>query len=138
MHFVVGGAFQGKRKWVRERYGINDGVHIIWHNGYVEPYGPPGGVETAKTVVFDGLEAAIRRQPDADEWEPYFRAWQRWEAAKPDRAVVWIGTDVTQGIVPVDSEERRWRDAVGMCYQRLASICCRVDRIWCGLSERLK
>ncbi|MEW5321886.1 bifunctional adenosylcobinamide kinase/adenosylcobinamide-phosphate guanylyltransferase [Geobacillus thermoleovorans] len=138
MHFVIGGAFQGKRKWVRERYGINDGVHIIWHNGYVEPYGPPGGVETAKTVVLDGLEASIRPRPDADEWESYFRAWQRWEAAKPDRTVVWIGTDVTQGVVPVDPEERRWRDAVGMCYQRLASMCCRVDRIWCGLAERLK
>nr|WP_253263989.1 bifunctional adenosylcobinamide kinase/adenosylcobinamide-phosphate guanylyltransferase [Geobacillus sp. BMUD] len=104
----------------------------------MEPYGPPGGIPTAKTVVFDGLEAAIRLRPDVKEWEAYFRAWRQWEEAEPGRTVVWIGTDVTQGVVPVDPQERRWRDAVGMCYQQLASMCCRVDRVWCGLSERLK
>ncbi|WP_033021126.1 MULTISPECIES: bifunctional adenosylcobinamide kinase/adenosylcobinamide-phosphate guanylyltransferase [Geobacillus] len=138
MHFVVGGAFQGKRKWVRERYGVGDGSHIVWQDGYQAPYQAPDDVHGAKTVVLDGLEAAIRRVSDVDEWEKRFGDWRRWEAAAPGRTVVWIGTDVTQGIVPVDREERRWRDAVGLCYQRLAAMCSRVDRLWCGLAERLK
>ncbi|ABO67540.1 cobalamin biosynthesis protein [Geobacillus thermodenitrificans] len=138
MHFVVGGAFQGKRKWVRERYGIGDGVQIVWHDGYQEPYGPPNGVKVAKTVVFEGLEAAIRRLPDTAEWERFFHAWKQWEDEVAGRTVVWVGTDVTQGVVPTDPADRRWRDAVGVCYQRLAAMCCRVDRLWCGLAERLK
>ncbi|KMY62887.1 cobalamin biosynthesis protein [Geobacillus stearothermophilus] len=138
MHFVVGGAFQGRRKWVRERYGISDGVHIVWHDGYQEPYGWPDGAKTAKTVVLDGLEAAIRRLPDPEEWERFFCAWKQWEEGAAGRTVVWIGTDVTQGVVPTDRQERRWRDAVGLCYQQLAAVCHRVDRLWCGLAERLK
>mgnify|MGYP001302868528 FL=1 len=123
---------------MRERYGISEGVHIVWHDGYQEPYRLPDDIKMAKIVVFDGLEAAIRRFPNAEEWEQFFRTWQQWQDEAAGRTVIWVGTDITQGVVPTEREDRRWRDVVGICYQRLAAICCRVDRIWCGLAERLK
>jgi adenosylcobinamide kinase / adenosylcobinamide-phosphate guanylyltransferase len=88
--------------------------------------------------VFEGLEAAIRRLPDLGYWGQLFWRWQEWERQCPGRTVVWIGTDITQGIVPIEQEDRLWRDVTGWCYQRLAEFCDHVDRIWCGLAERIK
>jgi adenosylcobinamide kinase/adenosylcobinamide-phosphate guanylyltransferase len=91
-----------------------------------------------RIVVFEGLEAAIRRIPDVAHWKRMFRIWHEWEQQGAGRTVVWIGSDITQGIVPVEKEERLWRDVTGWCYQQLAQLCDRVDRVWCGLAERMK
>ncbi|MFC4184068.1 bifunctional adenosylcobinamide kinase/adenosylcobinamide-phosphate guanylyltransferase [Saccharococcus thermophilus] len=138
MHFIVGGAFQGKRKWVCKHYGIRERKDIIWYNGYEGTYGEPDESISERIVVFEGLEAAIRRLPDLGYWGQLFWRWQEWERQCPGRTVVWIGTDITQGIVPIEQEDRLWRDVTGWCYQRLAEFCDRVDRIWCGLAERIK
>lgn len=136
MHFVVGGAFQGKRKWVVEHYRLTEVAHV-WCSGYTQAAVLPGEVH-AHMVVFEGLEAWIRRLPERAYWESFFQAWYEWERGADGRYVIWIGCDITQGIVPLEKEERQWRDVTGWCYQQLAKQCTRVDRIWCGLAERMK
>jgi adenosylcobinamide kinase / adenosylcobinamide-phosphate guanylyltransferase len=89
-------------------------------------------------VVFEGLEAWIRRMPNRIHWEHVFQTWHDWEQENDERTVVWIGCDITQGIVPLTKEERNWRDVTGWCYQELVKRCDRVDRVWCGLVERMK
>ncbi len=88
--------------------------------------------------MFEGVEAFIRRLPDRTHWETFFQTWREWEREKAGRIVVWIGCDITQGIVPMAKEERDWRDVTGWCYQQLTQWCDRVDRLWCGLAERMK
>ncbi|AEH47392.1 bifunctional adenosylcobinamide kinase/adenosylcobinamide-phosphate guanylyltransferase [Parageobacillus thermoglucosidasius] len=138
MHFIVGGAFQGKRKWARAYYRVEGRKDVVWCNGYEREYGEPDVNIRERIVVFEGLEAAIRRIPDVAHWKRMFRIWHEWEQQGAGRTVVWIGSDITQGIVPVEKEERLWRDVTGWCYQQLAQLCDRVDRVWCGLAERMK
>ena len=52
--------------------------------------------------------------------------------------VILIGTDITKGIVPIEAENRVWRDVTGRVYQDTVSICNRVDLIWYGINKRLK
>ena len=52
--------------------------------------------------------------------------------------IIVIGTDITKGIVPIEKENRVWRDLTGRVFQDTASICERVDLIWYGISKRLK
>ncbi|MBB3906674.1 MULTISPECIES: bifunctional adenosylcobinamide kinase/adenosylcobinamide-phosphate guanylyltransferase [Anoxybacillus] len=137
MHFVSGGAFQGKRKWVCDYYQLNEKVWYRWCNGYKGDYFFPEE-EMENVVVFEGMEALIWRLPDREHWAMFFQSWHQWEQNKPGRNVVWIGCDITQGIVPLTEEERNWRDVTGWCYQELTSRCSRVDRLWCGLAERIK
>jgi adenosylcobinamide kinase / adenosylcobinamide-phosphate guanylyltransferase len=144
MHFIVGGAFQGKRKWAKQYYQLNDYHSYLWCNGYKTEFFLPNHKVTQSLVVFEGLETLIRQKLNTNlmscrnEWAEAFQLWQLWENEKPERRVIWIGCDISQGIVPMNEEERNWRDVTGWCYQELVKMCNRVDRVWCGLAERMK
>ncbi|AKS38728.1 cobalamin biosynthesis protein CobU [Anoxybacillus gonensis] len=141
MHFVSGGAFQGKRKWVNAHYSFTH-TSYSWYCAYENMFPLPHD-ETAAVVVLEGIEHWIREYffPYTDDEKEairsYMCAWKQWEQAG-ERTVVWIGCDIGQGIVPIEAHERAWRDMVGWTYQQLASICNRVDYVWCGINERIK
>ena len=54
------------------------------------------------------------------------------------RHCVITGDEISGGVVPVDSFERRWRSETGKLYQYLANEADIVDRIFAGLPLRLK
>jgi adenosylcobinamide kinase/adenosylcobinamide-phosphate guanylyltransferase len=122
---------------VRRFYELKEETSYRWCNGYEQEVFLPGEAEPP-LVVFEGMETLIRRAPDRAHWSAFVEAWHEWEQATDGRRVVWIGCDITQGIVPLVKEEREWRDVTGWCYQQLAERCDRVDRVWCGLAERMK
>lgn len=140
MHFVTGGAYNGKAKWVRERVANSD-VH--WVSAY---HGEPLPLHFQKdTVVLQGIEAWI--QWDAVEqdaaairvkWQEIIQRWRIWEEEKENRLCLIIGADITKGIVPIEVEKRIWRDATGWIFQDLVAISSRVDLIWYGLAQQLK
>ena len=49
-----------------------------------------------------------------------------------------IARDIPQGIVPIDSVQRAWREASGRAMMYLAGEAEEVYRVFCGLSEKLK
>ena len=49
-----------------------------------------------------------------------------------------IARDISQGIVPIDSVQRAWREASGRAMMYLAGDAEEVYRVFCGLSEKLK
>ena len=49
-----------------------------------------------------------------------------------------ITREVNGGIVPMDGQERAWRERHGVLVQRLAREACHVTRVLCGLTEVLK
>lgn len=142
MHFVTGGAFNGKRAWVRERY-----PGALWISAYegdsLDRFRPEECRRFA--VVFEGLEAWVKEilaEKGADETRSFFRGlfgrWRAWEQEDNRRTVVVIGTDILKGIVPVERELRNWRDLTGWVYQDLAGMCRRIDVIWYGISQTIK
>lgn len=51
---------------------------------------------------------------------------------------VLICDEIGCGVVPLDPEERRWREETGRCLAALAAAAAEVHRVCCGLGMRLK
>ena len=144
MHFVTGGAYNGKAKWVRQHYELDD-TSSEWISAYHDQPLPFHFHEN--TVVLQGIEAWISRdaaEQDADaaairlKWREIIEQWQIWEAAKEHRRCILIGADITKGIVPIAVKHRIWRDATGWVFQDIVAASSRVDVIWYGVSQQLK
>lgn len=135
MHFVTGGAYNGKRKWVKANYS-----DTRWVSAY-EKMPLPEDFSSYKDnfVVLEGLEYFVQVSSySREEWRRYFNSCLEWEAAAPSRQVIIIGTDISKGIVPMEKENRTWRDMTGWVYQDLAAICDKVDVIWYGINQTIK
>ncbi len=64
--------------------------------------------------------------------------WVEWERERSGRTIVLVGNDIGKGIVPIQKDDRLWRDLVGWCYQDIVTQANKVYRIWYGISEQLK
>lgn len=142
MHFVTGGAFNGKKAWVKEKY-----PHAVWLSAYEGDSLSSVDIKNFENdvVVFEGLEAWVREiltEKSLEESRVYFRdvleALLSWERSRHEHRIVIIGTDITKGIVPIDREVRTWRDLTGWVYQDLAKKCEQMDVIWYGMNQTMK
>ena len=75
---------------------------------------------------FTHLEALTKRDPDPEKFLPLFRD------------SILISREIGSGIVPMDPEERAWRERHGALVQKIAAQSKCVVRIFCGLEEVLK
>lgn len=93
-------------------------------------------------------EDAVARDPVDAEGRPVFDALETWLRGHPEETldalleanpgVVILCDEVGCGVVPMDREERAWREAVGRLCCRLARRADRVVRVFCGLPMTLK
>ena len=119
MDLIIGGAYQGKLDYARARFGVAD----------AEVY------RCADQSVLDRSRRCI--------WgfERYLRAcWLEGVAPITDLRgdAVIICTDIFCGVVPVDDDDRGWREQTGRIMTALANRADTVTRIFCGLPQRLK
>lgn len=135
MHFVTGGAFNGKRKWVKKQY-----PEAMWISAYHTDSWPQDlNQYDYFIIVLEGLETWVKELSiDRGKWRGYVRGWLKWEQKAPSRKVVIIGTDITKGIVPREKENRDWRDLTGWVYQDVAAVSRQVDVIWYGIPQTIK
>ncbi|KMY53045.1 hypothetical protein AC623_02765 [Bacillus sp. FJAT-27231] len=142
MHLITGGAFNGKKKWVKEAYELSVNPYH-WHSFYeteeIERWTEP-------ILVFEGIERHVRRLIEKEEdlemarqaWNRELGDWLRWEKEKEARQVILIGTDITKGVVPINAFDRMWRDAAGWCFQDVAKQACQVIQVWYGIPQFIK
>lgn len=116
MDLVIGGAFQGKLTWALAHYGFS--MADVCDLAVSEP--------RAGAKCYCHLEALSRRETDVARYLPLF-----------ENAVV-VCREVSSGIVPMDGEERAWRERHGTLMQDIARGADRVTRVFCGLAEVLK
>lgn len=116
MKLVIGGAYQGKLAWAMREYGITP--EEICDLAQQTP--APG------FRCYTHLEALTRRDEAPERWLPLFED------------AVLISREIGCGIVPMDREERQWRERHGTFVQGLAGQAQRVTRVFCGLTEELK
>jgi adenosylcobinamide kinase/adenosylcobinamide-phosphate guanylyltransferase len=144
VHFVTGGAFNGKATWVKEFYQINEQKQCCWLSGYRDAQWEK--IEErfiGDLVVLEGIEQWLKTISKEDgtelgreKWRKALGSWLLWE--KEGRHLVIIGTDISKGIVPIEAADRVWRDLTGWAYQDVAKDSTRVDVIWYGIHTRLK
>ncbi|MED3552453.1 bifunctional adenosylcobinamide kinase/adenosylcobinamide-phosphate guanylyltransferase [Cytobacillus praedii] len=143
MHFITGGAFNGKSKWVKEHYRLNAAPHL-WLSAYHGHSIPENTENWLDFVVLEGIEKWVQEWSGQlaihevrEKWRMLLRSWTQWERAE-NRELILIGSDLSKGIVPMLAEERKWRDVTGWVYQDIAEMAEKVDIIWYGISQKIK
>lgn len=144
MHFITGGAFNGKRAWVKKTYEWNEDGG--WISAYQNDQMPDDLTNIHhERIVLEGIEIWLQKLLETNDvnqvreiWNSCLERWLSWESAGTGRQLVAIGTDITKGIVPIETADRFWRDLTGWVYQDTAARSARVDVIWYGISHRIK
>ncbi|MDO4546197.1 MAG: bifunctional adenosylcobinamide kinase/adenosylcobinamide-phosphate guanylyltransferase [Bacillota bacterium] len=123
MILIFGGAYQGKLEYARENFNVktvcdcSDGSRPDFSMDAV--YGIEGYV---LDCVRKGREAADFFKENKDSWQ--------------DKVL--IATDVSQGIVPLEAEQRAFREMNGRTLLYLTNEADRVYRVFCGLGKKVK
>ena len=124
MVLIYGAAYAGKRSTARDYYGTEnfcDGAEA-----------PLSEVLTAPAV--NNYHCLVRRLLAAGESPQDFTR----RLIERDPETVVLTDDIGSGIVPVDREERLWREECGICSRILARNAQTVIRVVCGIPQILK
>lgn len=125
---VIGGANQGKRQWARERFpeyrevAIEELVERL-EQDKLEPYQEP--------VLINGFHQLMKQWLEQD-----YRT--KVEVLEKSSGWVIISDEIGNGIVPIEKQERTWREETGRMLCRLAKEAEEVYRIYCGIPTRIK
>ncbi|WP_203248419.1 bifunctional adenosylcobinamide kinase/adenosylcobinamide-phosphate guanylyltransferase [Sporosarcina beigongshangi] len=128
MHVIIGGAHNGKRDYVNAMLASRK---IEWLEGSI--LSDRQQLDTNQVIVVAGIEKwlAETKLSEADAIDYVL-------AIVAGREAIVILTDIGRGIVPIDAQHRKLRDACGRLYQRLMAEADEVTRIWYGLAQTLK
>ena len=119
MELIIGGAYQGKLTFAREKYGLKDtDIFTCTEDGELD------------------LSARCIRRLEEYVWGCMKKGVEPTKEFRRD--AVLISRDISAGIVPMDPEQRAWREAVGRYLSALAARSDTVTRIFCGLPQQLK
>ncbi|MCR5654838.1 MAG: bifunctional adenosylcobinamide kinase/adenosylcobinamide-phosphate guanylyltransferase [Lachnospiraceae bacterium] len=127
MILVIGGAYQGKRAFIKERWKISD-EEIL--DGATKKLAEAN--DNTKAVV--NYQEIIRAQIAAGENPQKAAA----DLLLPGRDLIVSCDEVGMGIVPINKEDRDYRESVGRTLCALTGEATEVWRIYCGIPERIK
>lgn len=122
MVLITGGRAQGKLDYVRRALGLSDADVAR-------------DAESARTArVFDNCTRWVKECLTAGT-DP---EKEMDELLADNPGLVLIFEEIGCGVVPLDPDERLWRERVGRMTCRLAERAERVERVLCGLPMTLK
>lgn len=119
MDLIIGGAYQGKLEYACRRFGLRR-EEIFFCGETPELDGTCRGIYGLERYLRACMAAGISP-----------------ELTLREDAVV-ICQDIFCGVVPLDREERLWRELAGRTLTMLAARAETVTRIFCGLPQSLK
>ncbi len=121
---VLGGAFNGKLKYVKDKYSLKD----------EEIYYCKSDEINLEKKVISGFHIFIREMlinnKDAIKYIE--------ENKELLKEKILIADDINSGIVPIDKFDRKWRDVNGKALQILSKENTKVIRVFLGLEMVLK
>lgn len=123
MILIFGGAYQGKLDYALENFDIET---VCDCSSGREP-------DFAKDAVY-GLECFVKKcaGEGIDAVELLRQSRGQWQDS------VLIMTDVSQGVVPIDAETRKYREMNGRTMTYLAGEAEQVIRVFCGIGKKVK
>lgn len=133
MHVYIGGAYNGKRKFVMDKYKGEGHIHL--YDGVLpeEAVFLPSDI-----VVVSRFESIIANASLQSEDQLVDSIMERLLLVNNCTTLICICTDIGRGIVPLDRQQRFVRDTCGRLYQALFEKSNTVTRIWYGLPQILK
>lgn len=122
MELIIGGAYQGKRSFAREKFGLSEDEIFTCTDTNIDFSKP------CIDKLEDFILACVRTGIDPLE---------KLKGQDLSGKVI-ICMDIFCGVVPIDATMRLWRHTTGLVCQYLAKNADGVYRIYCGLEQRLK
>lgn len=140
MELYIGGFAQGKLEYVKCRYNENQKTEKLFVKviDCVDSHYKKMLLETeCDALILNHLHLWVRDLLDEGmEEEKIQTTILSWIKSNPDAIV--ICDELGNGIVPIKKQERVWREQTGRLMIELAKQAERVERILCGLGQRLK
>ena len=140
MELYIGGFAQGKLEYVKRRYNENQKTEKLFVKVIycADPHYKKMLLETeCDVLILNHLHLWVRDLLDEGmEEEKIQTTILSWIKSNPDAIV--ICDELGNGIVPIKKQERIWREQTGRLMIELAKQAERVERILCGLGQRLK
>ncbi|MDI7740841.1 bifunctional adenosylcobinamide kinase/adenosylcobinamide-phosphate guanylyltransferase [Lysinibacillus fusiformis] len=135
MQVVIGGAYNGKRKFVKEVLLKN----ISGNQHFFEGELPAKGIFSKEDFLIIGnFEKIMLQKVHLDEDVISEIIFEEIALLNQQARLICVCTDIGRGVVPLLKEERKIRDACGRLYQKLFAESESVVRIWYGIPEVLK
>lgn len=127
MKLIIGGYAQGKLHYVLARYDLD--ADMVWDGELPEKAAAPG-----KTVVIHHFHHWVKnRMLDGGRPEEEILSFvERY----PDCVI--ISDEIGNGIVPMEALEREYRERTGRILVELAARAEEVERVICGIGQRIK
>lgn len=133
MHVFIGGAYNGKKHYVKQWLEKQGATNVVWVDGQLPSHTVPGQV-----IVVHHLENILEYHDLADEETVADTLFAQLLHLDSEHQLIVIVTDMGRGIVPIEPKARQLRDVCGRLYQRLFKESETVTRVWYGLAEKLK
>lgn len=131
MEFYIGGYAQGKLAYVKE---IHKDAELTVTDGAELSLSGDVKTEEGTYPLIDHFHLWVKRLLSAGK-DPY-EAAERLVNRHP-RCII-ISDETGNGIVPVEKAERAYRERLGRIQIMLAKEAERVERVICGIGQRLK
>lgn len=133
MQIIIGGAYNGKRKYVAEQL---EGQAVDWCDDL--EHCNINNEHTENLVITD-LEKQIEpflHLPEKETAEVFFNKIVK--NGFKYKSIYVIIEDIGRGVVPIVSEKRKMRDVLGRLYQLLFAESQTIIRIWYGIPQKIK
>ncbi len=127
MRLIIGGYAQGKLNYVLHKYDAK--ASKVW-DGEI----PQNTDEQCKTVIINHFHhwVKLRIACDGCPEEEILHFVENY----PDCVI--ISDEVGNGIVPAEASEREYRERTGRILVELAAIAEEVERVICGIGQKIK
>ncbi len=124
MQLFIGGAFQGKREFMKQLTGAAE----------TEIAEADSVSDTKEYRALDHYHLRIRKQ--LEQGQDPVRELEQLLQEQPE--IILLCDEVGMGIVPMDKKDREYREAVGRTMCVAAQKAEKVYRVICGIGEKIK
>lgn len=131
MILIIGGFAQGKLHYVKQNYvHCEDGQEVAVLDGTLELPTETGALQVIVNHLHRYIWEQLRQGPDPEGMIENF--------GKEHPDCILICDEIGNGIVPMEAEERTYRERTGRILEQLAAQADEVVRVVCGIGQKIK
>ena len=125
MVLIFGGSYQGKLEFAKETFGVSESDVFICTT--------VSDIDWSKKVLYNMDQAFLRHVREGKESREVLK-----EHLHELKDKILIVNDISQGIVPMERENRDWREMTGRAMLYISKEADEVYRVFCGLGSKIK
>ncbi|MBR6529773.1 MAG: bifunctional adenosylcobinamide kinase/adenosylcobinamide-phosphate guanylyltransferase [Firmicutes bacterium] len=125
MVLIFGGSYQGKLDFAKENFGVTDAEVFTCTT--------ENEIDWSKKVLYNMDQAFLRHVREGKESREVLK-----EHLEELKDKILIVNDISQGIVPMERDQRDWREMTGRAMLYISKEADEVYRVFCGLGSKIK